>query len=321
MQGDIGASNEILDWTPRQAEMFGEEVFVGKHRLHNHSRFSDEALTCLIERHPRERLQVFCSGTDPSRFIEDWHLVDASRASPREILAAVAKGRLWVNLQRVDLSPELGPLVNGAYDALRKRCHGFEPFGIQAYLFISSPGAIVYYHADASPNLLWHLRGTKRIWVYPAQDVQLVPQPLMEDIFAGTVDELPYLEEFDRSAGTYDLRPGDVASWPQNAPHRVLNMNEINVSLNSMHWTAASERRKTIYLFNRYFRRGFKLHAHSVAERGLVADIKCLTYRVCNRLGLLSERITESDAAYSDRGREHARFCIDAKAPLGIRRK
>ncbi len=235
-------------------------------------------------------------------------------------MAALAKGRLWVNLQRVDLSPELGPLVNGLYDELRKRCHGFEPFGIQASLFISSPGAIVYYHADAIPNLLWHLRGTKRIWVYPAQDVQLVPQPLMEDIFADAVDELPYCEEFDKSAGTYDIRPGDVASWPQNAPHRVHNISEINVSLTSAHWTAASERRKTIYLSNRYFRRGLKLHARSTSERGLAADIKCLTYRVCNRLGLVSERITEADAAYSNRGRGQARFCIDAEAPLGIRR-
>jgi hypothetical protein len=319
MHESTAENAQLVSWSPRQAAAMGKEIFVGKHRLHERQAFSDEALIGLLARHPRERLQVFSSGTDPRRFKEDWHLVEADRASPHEIMAALAKGRLWVNLQRIDQSTTLGPLVNGLYESLQQICAGLQPFSIQASLFISSPGAIVYYHADASPNLLWHLRGTKRIWVYPAQDKRLVPQPLMEDIFAGTVDEVPYSGDFDRHSQVLELHPGDVASWPQNSPHRVETLDNLNVSITSMHWTADSERRKLIYLSNRYFRRQLKLPIHSTVERGAMADIKCFAYRVCNRLGLVPLQMPPSEATYSDRGHEKARFRLDGAAPGGIR--
>jgi len=92
----------------------------------------------------------------------------------------------------------------------------------------------------------------------------------MEDIFSGAVDEVPYSEDFDKSAKVFELRPGDVASWPQNAPHRACNLDRTSLSLTAIHWTAASERRKLVYLANRYFRRRLTLPPHSVAERGAV---------------------------------------------------
>jgi hypothetical protein len=56
----------------------------------------------LLDSYPRERLQAFTMGTDRCRR-DDWHYVDASAASGKEIFAAVLRGRLWLNLLRVDL--------------------------------------------------------------------------------------------------------------------------------------------------------------------------------------------------------------------------
>jgi hypothetical protein len=78
----------------------------------------------------------------------------------------------------------------------------------------------------------------------------------MEDIFAHVVDEeAPYRLEFDEKAVIFDLRPGEVISWPLNAPHRVTNIEAVNVSLSTLHVTEDSDRRKLVYCANRLLRR------------------------------------------------------------------
>lgn len=100
---------------------------------------------------------------------------------------------------------------------------------------ISSPTAMVYYHCDATTNILWHIRGLKRIWVYPACDERFISQRLMEDIFASVMDEeVPYDPSFDDDAVAFDLKPRDVVSWPFNAPHRIMNLGTVNVSLSNV---------------------------------------------------------------------------------------
>jgi hypothetical protein len=49
-------------------------------------------------------------------------------------------------------------------------------------LLISSPGAMVDYHANPGPNILWHVRGNKRVWIYPAGNQRFLDRTLVEDI-------------------------------------------------------------------------------------------------------------------------------------------
>jgi len=153
-------------------------------------------------------------------------------------------------------------------------------------LLISSPTALVYYHADAQPNLLWQLRGSKRVWVYPAGDKTLVEQDRMEDIFANFADEeVPYRSEFDQKAQTFDLHPGEVLSWPQNSPHRVTNLQGLNISLSTVHETEETDRRKLVYCANRLLRRSYYLPARSTKETGPVSYLKRFAYRAFRRIG------------------------------------
>jgi hypothetical protein len=279
---------QLLCWSAAQAAGFGSQSVVAKHRLHRLELFSDAALLDLLENYPRERLQAFTMGADPLNW-RDWRPVDTTGVSGRQLFEAVTRGRFWLNILQVHLvDRRYRDLIDDLFAEISDQCSGFRPLRTYGTLLISSPTAMVYYHVDAQPNLLWHIRGAKRVWIYPAGDKELISQDLLEDIFANFADEeVPYRAEFDQKATSFDLLPGDVVSWPQNAPHRVTNLEGLNVSLSTPYETEDSDRRKIVYCANRLFRRTYRLPAWSTKETGLLACIKRTAYRAWHRAGLV----------------------------------
>jgi hypothetical protein len=304
----------LIELTDAERSEFSFRPLVSKHRLHELVLPSDDELIALLDNYPRERLQAFTMGTDPCRR-DDWHYVDASAASGEEIFAAVLRGRLWLNLLRVDLADDrYGEAIQQLTSELQEQCDNLGLRSIDfGTLLISSPGAMVYYHFDVTHQALWHLRGSKRIWLYPACDERFASREIMEEIFAGTYEfdeELPYAPEFDQDAVVYQLEPGDVVSWPQNAPHRIENLDSLNVSLSTGFDTDAADRRQIIYSANHLFRRRLGLPTVSTRETGPAASMKCFGYRVFRRAGWLPK----SKAATPDYPKN---LRIDPTAPLG----
>lgn len=277
----------LLSWAPGELSAFARKVVFAKHHAHQLALFGDDALIDLIENYPRERLQVFTMGTDLMNR-DDWRPVDTAGASGSDIWRAIAVGRLWMKLLGVHLvDRRYRELIATLYGELSQQRRDFAPARMTGTLIVSSPTALVYYHADGLPNLLWQLRGTKRVWIYPANDRSLIGQDLMEDIFANFADEeAPYSPAYELKARAYDLHPGEVLAWPQNSPHRVTNVEGVNVSLSTFHETEDSDRRKLVYCANRLFRRRYHLPFRSTAEAGLLAYLKRQAYRSLRRVGL-----------------------------------
>ena len=281
----------LSDWTENQCASFGLEAMVARTRLHELDFFDHNSLIDLLDCYPRDRLQAFTMGSDPVRR-EDWSRVELpADLAGKDLLETVQHGRLWLNLLRVELvDRRYRELLDALYLEISAQCPNLRLLSITfATLIISSPSAMVYYHLDAPHQALWHVRGLKRAWIYPAGDERLAPRDIVEQIFAGTYDydeELPFSSEFDDCATVFDLHPGEVLSWPHNAPHRVTNLGTLNVSLSTGFSTIATERRALVYAANRFFRRRFGVKLTSVKETGLSASAKCLFYRACRRAGL-----------------------------------
>jgi hypothetical protein len=287
---------------------------VAHHRLHELTFFDDDSLVALLDIYPTERRQAFTMGTDPQK-VEEWKVVDASGVSGKDLLAAVNRGRLWLNLLRVDLVDRRYREVMGQLQAeLIQQCPRLDldalTFGT---LLISSPETMVYYHLDAPHQVLWHLRGSKRVWVYPAGDDNFAPRHMVENIFAGDHEydeELPYDPAFDAHALIFDLAPGDLAVWPLNSPHRVVNLQTFNLSLVTGLATRQSERRALVYAANRFFSERIRVPMTSTSEHGLSASAKCLAYRLLRRARLIPQ---PSLKPYRPTLR------VDPGAPLGVR--
>lgn len=270
-----------------QKPAFAVRPLVGAHNLSQHELFTDEALIDLLDHFPRENLYALNMGHDPVRFDEN-RLALHDGVSGAALLRAVKNGRLWLNITRVDRADaRYRALIDELYTQLAAEAPGFVPVKSQGTLLISSPNALVYYHADGPASVLWHIRGRKRVWVYPALDERFLTREMLEDIFADARHEyVPYDPSFDAQAVVFDLEPGHWASWPQNAPHRVTNLDSVNVSLSTEHFTRETVWRARTYTSNRFLRTRLGLRGLSTQSAPPAAYLKLVTHRIARKLGL-----------------------------------
>jgi hypothetical protein len=266
---------------------FGRRPTIARHNLQHSALFGDAALIDLLDRFPRENLYALTMGTDP-RHPEENRSAIHQGVSGAELLRAVRNGRLWLNITRVDRVDErYRALIDDLYADLAGQIPGFRPDVTQGTLLISSPHALVYYHVDGPASVLWHIRGRKRLWVYPALDPRYVEREALEDIFVGARHEyLPFDTAFDEGAWVCDLQPGQCVAWAQNAPHRVTNLDSLNVSLTTEHFTRQTRSRARVYAANRFFRTRLGLHDLSTSEAGLTAAAKATVHWVARKAGL-----------------------------------
>ncbi len=303
-----------IQWSEEEYQQFGQKPQISSHTYNELPLFQKDALIDLLDNYPRKHLQCHTMGTDPQTY-KDWQQVDiADHTNGAELWHAVENGRLWLNLVHIeDNHSECRQMIDEMYAHLNVHCPHLEnPTSAHSALLISSPGAQVYYHLDAEANMLWHLRGEKDVWIYPAMDAELAPQRFIEDIYAGEIDEdLPYRPEFDKRALFHRLQPGEAASWPHNAPHRIANV-DMNVSLTTSYYTPAVYRRRYVHLANRFILRNLGVKQRSMREDGISAAGKRMAYRMMNKVRPFKRHDRSADYITD--------LQIDADAPLGFRK-
>lgn len=256
----------------------------GGHHLGYHALFGDASLAELINATPRECRHLWATGTDFGRLEDNRLAVDANHDG-KDILRAVARGRFWVNLTRIDRhDTRVRRVIDDLCQSLARHHPEFNPEHTQASLVISSPHAVIYLHADAPPMVLWQIRGRKRLWVYPV-DERILTREHLEDIFADAAHEyLRFDPAFDPSAVQLELGPGQWALWPQNAPHRALGLDELSVSLSTEHFTREGRRKAQVYCANRFLRRRIGYWPRSAPLSGPAALARVAVYQIGRRL-------------------------------------
>lgn len=154
------------------------------------------------------------------------------KLSGAELLAAIQQGRLWVNLRKVEHGwPDLWTAAMEQFHAIQATYPGMRAVTNSGQLILSSPAARVPYHFDAAGVVLFHMRGRKRLFVFPGDEAHL-PERSMELVVARqTTEEIPYTRAFEPDAQVIDLEPGEALTWPLYAPHRVENLDRFCVSL------------------------------------------------------------------------------------------
>ena len=105
----------------------------------------------------------------------------------------------------------------------------------QAFVFVSSPGAVTPYHFDPEHNILLQLRGTKTMTQFPAGDPEYAPDEVHEGYHTGGARELVWRDELMAGGREFRIGPGEALFVPVMAPHFVRNGPEPSVSL-SITW-------------------------------------------------------------------------------------
>lgn len=217
----------IENWSEENRHNYGKKVMAVEHSLNETGLFTDDALAKMLDQHPRHLLDVLALPADDQyqQYKDQQITVDFGDASGKTLVDAAKSGDIWINVREVmNTNPNYKAILDQLHDELetnagknkdRRNCRG----GI----LLSSPTARTPYHSDPTLTHLWHIRGHKRVWVYPLGQEFLSDQSF-EAIVLGEINEdAPYWPKMDESAGVYDLYGGEMVSWPHRSPHRVEN--------------------------------------------------------------------------------------------------
>ncbi len=282
------------------------EPRVFDHRIADSGLVSDAALAELLDRYPAELFDINLYDYDNEGQVS-LRTGARGRSSGDDLLAAIQTGRLWVNLRGVETAhPALWAEVMRAFEPIKAGYPGLRPTTLSGQLILSSPKARVPYHFDPAGVILFHMRGRKRLWVYPGDEAHLPEQAMEQIVMRQTTEELPYSQAFDADAQVVDLEPGQALTWPLFAPHRVENLSAFCVSLSMDFQTWGSRfRNGALFTHGAMRARGLKpratdrLSTPGLAARWAAAVALKRTGAVKSRL-MDFERSFEPDAGSAD---------------------
>lgn len=211
--------------------------------------------------------------------------------SAEDTLWRIAHCRSWLVLKDVQHDAEYAQLLTRCLGELREGLGARAPDMrlAQAFVFVSSPGAVTPFHIDPEHNVLLQIRGRKTIFVLDAADREVLAEETLERFYAGAHRNLPFRNAWRPRARAFALGPGDGVQVPVTAPHWVQNGEAVSVSFSVTFRSRASERRAQVYAMNaRLRRRGF---APAPYGAGPVRDaVKQWTHRLLRRAERLRGR-------------------------------
>lgn len=248
-------------WNDDSRQAWNHRPLRLQHRLHEQAAFQDDALCALIERYPRSHYALVMTNRqgDGSR---KWREGDIGSSTGAQLMQAIQGGSLWLNMREAHIQgPAYAELLQRAYAEIEAAVPGFQGKSLKMGILISSPMAQVHYHCDLPGQLLWQIRGRKKVWLYPPAAPYLLPEWLEDIAYTGFEFSLVYDPAFDKQAWVFDLEPGQMLSWPLNSPHRVDNEDCMNISVTTEHWTDDNRRAQKLHLANAVLRHKLGIQA------------------------------------------------------------
>lgn len=214
----------ITNWTEEMTTSFRKCVFTFSHQLASSNLFTDEALIELIGKHPHHLTDVCTMGpASDTKYPNKLRTGDFRSCTAEELFKIAMKGEIWINLRKaMNVHPEYSCLLDQIYKEIAVNTRT-KVFNANGGILITSPVARTPYHFDHTETILWHVRGPKRIFLYPVEQ-KFIPDESYERAITNVLeDDLPYDPDYDKDAIVLDLDEGQAVSWPLTAPHRVDN--------------------------------------------------------------------------------------------------
>lgn len=261
--------NQILaNFEDKHAQLFDRHTIRLNHTLAETGLFSEPAIAGLIDRCRPEDYNISTMGYDKN--VLEWRTGEIGNLSGHEVIDAIRKGRMWLNLYRImERDRKYQQVLDRIFSEFEGKVPGLKTYRQNMTILVSSPKIQVYYHADIQGQSLWQISGRKRVFVYPASEAFLSRQSLEKIILRETEEDVPYQPWFEEYADVYDLEPGEVVHWPLYAPHRVENHDCLNISVTTEHWTREIWNAFAVHYGNGVMRRTLGMNNLSTEPHGL----------------------------------------------------
>lgn len=225
-----------------------------RHGLGDHPLFRLPALSALASR-MRPNDVLCCNGDVPVGAGADG--APANGLTAEDTIRSIERCGAWMVFKFVEQDAECRALVDDLLDEIEPAIRPATGPMLQreAFVFVSSPGAVTPFHFDGEHNILLQLRGEKSFTVFPPGDGRLAPAEAHEAFHREGRYTLPWIDEFHGMGLAVSLSPGEGLYVPVKAPHWVRNGAQVSVSL-SITWRSGwSRREEAAHRLNHILRR------------------------------------------------------------------
>src|SRR6185295_18663081 len=129
-------------WDETHSELWSHQPIRLEHEMHKSPVFSIDELAQLIESYPREHYSLVKTGARGSSRV--WREGDIGNLSGRQVIEAISRGGLWLNLRDVgSVDSRYRKLINRMFAEIAAKVPDFVVPNHQAGILISSPDAQV----------------------------------------------------------------------------------------------------------------------------------------------------------------------------------
>jgi hypothetical protein len=229
---------------------FGRAPFLIRHHLADHPLFGLPRLVELAQALPGHRVEYNAGDVAVS---QDPTATPRTGLSVAETIRRIEECRSWMVLKNVELDPAYRDLLDACLAEVLGIDHPYtRGVGLrEAFIFVSSAGAVTPYHMDPELNFLLQIRGGKQMHVFPGDDRAILSEPELERFHAGAHRNMVFRDEYQQKARTFELRPGDGLHVPVAHPHWVkVGPEGYSISFSITFLTRLVERQAVLYQLN-----------------------------------------------------------------------
>ena len=289
----------LTDWTTSHTQKFQKEIMTFGHGLSDTGLFTDEALIELLDKHPSHLLDVNSMGcADHPEYPNRFRTGDFRNIPGRVLMEAAKAGRIFINMrQAMNVHPEYKAILDKMYGDIALKT-GNKTYRANGSILISSPISQTPYHFDKTEVILWHIRGAKRIVLYPRTQ-KFIPDIAYESAVTNLIeDDLPYDKSFDNEATMVDLKPGEALTWPLNSPHRVDN-SAFCVSVTTEYSTRESGLKNAAMVTNATLRHKLGMDVSYENDGETARYVKSIFGRVLKKTGIAHKTVIKDMVTFT----------------------
>jgi hypothetical protein len=244
----------LLEFDPASfREHFAKEPFEVRHRLHDHSLFSMEAVAELADKMPSQYTGRIAAEL-PVAWGERDRIPRGVDEEPGEVVRNISSSASRVMLWEIEQMPAYRELIDACLDELQACVQ--DTWGPlvdrMVRAFVSSPGSVTPAHFDNDQNLICQLRGTKTLsvgkYASPLEERKAI-EHWWDTLCSMNIKTLP------PEHWTFELKPGMGVYIPPLAPHWTYTGDEPSVTLSMFFHTRASARYSEVQALNALLRR------------------------------------------------------------------
>lgn len=168
-----------------------------------------------------------------------------SARSAVDSIRAIDDAQAWVLLRHIQIDPTYRALVNLAFDPIVPLIENKDPgvYFRAGWIFCASPKTFTPFHIDRSHVFLLQVSGTKTVYVWDAQDREVVDDRARDCFHARhDLSRTRWEDRFRTRAHVFRLAPGMGVYMPLTSPHMVETGDESSTTVSFTYNTLATRR-------------------------------------------------------------------------------